>query len=129
MESSFTLKKGERLKRRKIIGRMFNREGSSFSVFPLRIIWLKTPLDCPYPAQFTISVSKRNFSKAVYRNRIRRLLREVYRLNKHSFYDSIPEGEQYAVMLLYVGKKMPKFLDLDHKFKIMIKKFRRKVNS
>ena len=128
MKPSLTFKKAERLKRRKLIGRMFNREGSSFSVFPLRIIWLKTTLDCPYPAQFTISVSKRNFSKAVHRNRIRRLMREVYRLNKPAFYDCMKEGDQYAVMLLYVGKEMPTFQMLDSKFKVMIKKFRRKIN-
>ncbi len=127
MKPSLTFKKGERLKRRKIIGRMFNREGSSFSVFPLRIIWLKTELDVPYPAQFTLSVSKRNFSKAVQRNRIRRLMREVYRLNKHAIYSSIQEKDQYAIMLLYVGKHTPTFQELDRKFKILTKKFSKKI--
>jgi len=122
--SKNTFKKGERLKRRKLIKRLFNREGKSLAVYPLRIIWLEAELDSTYPAQFGLSVPKRAFPKAAHRNRIRRRLREAYRLNKNILYDFIVTQEkQYAIMVLYTAKEVMTFQEIDKKMKIAIRQF------
>jgi len=126
MNHSF--KKGERLKRRKLIGRMFNREGSSFAVYPLRIICLETELDSDFPAQFALSVPKRAFPKAAHRNRIRRQIREAYRLNKHSLYEVLQDhNKQYAIMLIYTAKKPLPYADIEKAVRKIIRKLNGKM--
>ena len=98
---SLKFSKKERLKSRKAIEQLFKAR-QSFHVFPLRLIWYKmgVPLS-QSPAQFAVSVPKRAFPKAVQRNRIKRVIREVYRLNKADFYAALPKEEgQFACMFL-----------------------------
>jgi len=125
---NYSFKKGERLKRRKLIGRMFNREGNSFAVYPLRIIWLEAELDSDFPAQFTLSVPKRAFPKAAHRNVLRRRIREAYRLNKHQLYDTIEADEkQYAIMLIYTAREPLPYADVEKAVQKIIRKFIKKV--
>ena len=121
---SYTFTKAERLKSKKIIDRIFNREGKSFGMYPLRLIWLETPLNTTSPAQFTLSVPKRNFKKAVDRNRLRRQIREAYRLNKHKLYDFLEDKElQCAFMVLYTGKKAVSYQEIEQKIEAIISRF------
>ncbi|MBL0182209.1 MAG: ribonuclease P protein component [Chitinophagaceae bacterium] len=74
--------KTEKLKSRKTIEQLF-AEGKSFSNFPFRVIWKFTQTaDAALQAGFT--VSSKNFKNAVDRNRIKRLMREAYRLQKNA---------------------------------------------
>ena len=73
--SSYTFHRDERLKSRKVIGMLF-KEGKSFGQYPLRVVYM--PVEerrSDFPAQFTVSVPKKKFPKAVSRNRIRRQVR------------------------------------------------------
>ncbi len=104
--TDFTFKKAERLKSLQVIGGLF-KDGQSFGVYPLRLFWSAHPLGPgDAPVQFTVSVAKKNFKSAVARNRIKRKVREAYRLNKHRLYRRL-EGnpQQYACMVLYVAKE------------------------
>lgn len=101
----FTFRREERLKSRKIIGHLFT-EGQSFTSFPIRFVWVKMekPLS-DFPLQMALTVPKRAFSKAVDRNRLRRKIREAYRLNKHFIYQDLENHEhQYGLMLIYISK-------------------------
>lgn len=60
---------------------MFAGGSRSFSIFPLRVVWLPAE-ELDVQASILISVSKRRFKRAVKRNRIKRQIREAYRLNK-----------------------------------------------
>ncbi|MGB1120946.1 MAG: ribonuclease P protein component [Saprospiraceae bacterium] len=124
----YTFKKSERLKSRKIIERIFNREGQSFATYPILTIWLETPLNTDFPAQVTFSVSKKKFKKAVQRNRIKRLMREAYRLNKPKFYESLQVKEkQVAVIFVYIAKEELAFEVVEAKMKQSLKRLRRNL--
>ena len=66
-----TLRKPERLNRKKIIEKMFAGGSRSFSVFPLRVVYLSVE-ELEAPASILVSVSKRRFKRAVKRNRVTR---------------------------------------------------------
>jgi ribonuclease P protein component len=116
-----TFKKEEKLKKKKLIGQLF-AEGRSLSAYPVKLIYLQTDHDSPFKIQAGVSVSKRNFKKAVDRNRIKRLLREVYRKNKYLIYES-EHTKKHIFMFIYVGKKEEPYTVLEEKMKQLINKF------
>ncbi len=123
----FTFKKAERLKSLKVIGALF-KDGQSFGVYPLRLFWSSQPLEPgAAPVQFTVSVAKKNFKSAVARNRIKRKVREAWRLNKHRLYRKL-EGnpQQYACMVLYVAKEDLPFDQIEKAMQTMIHLFFKK---
>ena len=65
----------------------------------------------PFPAQVLFAVSKKRFKRAVDRNRIKRVSREVYRLNKQAhLYDQLTGSEKKIVVsLAYIGKELPEY--------------------
>lgn len=77
--------KEERLCSRKDIDRLFNGGGShSMAAFPLRLVYMcESPDAGMQPARVLVSVPKRCFRRAVKRNRVKRQIREAYRLNRH----------------------------------------------
>ena len=122
----FTFNKKEKLKSKKLIDKLF-AEGQSVSVFPLRLVYMQSVFDEAIIAKTGVSVSKRNFKTAVDRNRIKRLLRESYRLNKASYFNNITT--QYAFMILYIGTEKPTFLQVETKMKLLFEKFQNKVSE
>ncbi|QBA65673.1 ribonuclease P protein component [Muriicola soli] len=114
-----TFPKEEKLKHQKQIQEVFAK-GSSVTVFPLKLLYLKWERgDSNFKAGF--SVPKRNFKSAVERNRLKRLLREAYRLNKHGIFNKT-EGN-YALMFLYLGKELPSFPDVERNMRSVLSKF------
>ena len=99
-----TYSKKDKLKSKKSIEQLF-AQGQSVSAFPLRLVYLPTTFDDGVIAKTGVSVSKRSFKHAVDRNRIKRLMREVYRLNKAVYFNNMTT--QYAFMILYIGKEIP----------------------
>lgn len=97
-----TLGKQEKLKSRKLIEKLF-LEGKSVKTFPLRMVFLQTSHTSTFPVQAAFSVPKRNFKRAVDRNRIKRLLRETYRLQKEIIYTNL--DKPYICMISYLGKE------------------------
>lgn len=104
-----TLGEAERLKSQKIIDKLFN-EGKAVSHNGFTLVYLFTPLQTIFPAQAGFSVPKRHFKHAHERNRIKRLLREAYRLNKLPFYQKLAgQQKQIAIMWVYKGKAIPDY--------------------
>jgi ribonuclease P protein component len=104
--NNFTFGKNEKLCSQKIIGEMFE-SGLSFLCFPLKVTWLKVDeLPSEFPVQVAFSVPKRIFKHAHDRNRLKRLMRESYRLHKDKLYQIIENKEtKVALMLVYIGKE------------------------
>lgn len=105
----FTFPKEEKLKHEKQIQEVFTK-GSSITVFPLKLLYLKSGNKIS-KFQVGFTAPKKNFKSAVARNRVKRLMRESYRLNKHLIFNKT-EGN-YAFMFLYLGKEMPSLNDVE----------------
>lgn len=116
----FSLNKNERLSRKKLIDKLFE-DGKTLFVYPLKLVYAEMELPVEYPIQTGFSVSKRNFKRAVKRNKIKRLLRETYRLNKGIVYDAKKE-KQLAVMIIYSGKVIEDYQFIEKSMKKALKK-------
>ncbi len=121
-----TLGKEERLKSRKLIGRLYT-EGISVKAYPLRLVFLQTEHTSDFPAQVGVSVPKRNFKRAVDRNRIKRLLRESYRLNKNIVYSQL--DKPYVFMISYLAKDEMTYKDIEEKMIKLLSKFIEKTKK
>jgi len=117
-----TFGKAERLKSKIEIAQLFE-SGKSLAKFPLRLIYLALDNDKEHH-KIGVSVSKRNFQKAVDRNHIKRLLRESYRKNKHLIFNK--STTSYAIMFLYIGKAKPNYQTLDDKMAQLLKELNQK---
>jgi ribonuclease P protein component len=104
-----TLSKDERLSRRKIIEAL-HEKGRSIKSPAIILIYLPCELPVDFPAQAMFSASKRLFKRAHDRNRVKRLIREAYRKQKHVVYTSLKERkQQYALHFIFTGKQLPNY--------------------
>lgn len=122
----YTFSKREKLCSEKTIGRMFS-DGVSFVKFPLRVIYLVEELaDGEEPiCQVLTSVPKKRFKRAVKRNRIKRLMREAYRLNKHILV-SANTSKRISLSFIMLDDKEPSFFQVQ---KAVVKSLERVANA
>ncbi|HEY6901056.1 MAG TPA: ribonuclease P protein component [Puia sp.] len=137
MSQRHTWKKAEKLKSRKLIDRVF-KQGKSFSLFPYRVYFLihppgagvspTSPAGAFAPVQAGFGASSRNFKKAVDRNRIKRLGREAYRLQKQPLLDRVKEkGSSMAVFFIYTGKELPEYKMVTEKIGVALQKIIKEI--
>jgi ribonuclease P protein component len=117
-----TFDKSERLCSIKIIAGLFEC-GNIFYTSHYKIVWGKSPVPLPGPAQVAFSVSKKGFRLAVTRNLIKRRMREAYRKNKNTLYEHLAsENIQIAFLVILKGNSVPDYLAIEKSMKVMIKK-------
>lgn len=126
----FTLGRDERLKSRKQIERLF-REGKSMNVFPFRVYYALRPLaEGDEPLQAGVGASRRNFKKAVHRNRIKRLIREAYRVRKEALHLLLQERRlSMSLFFIYTGKELPDHRLVSGKIAVALEKIMKEVGS
>lgn len=116
IEPRFTYRRHEKLKSRKQAEALFSR-GKSVQLFPLKLFYLSDPGGVP-GVRAGVGASKRFFKKAVHRNRIKRLLREAYRLEKAGWLQQEPlHHASLALFILYTGKELPALAPLREKMR------------
>lgn len=133
VKKQLTLGKDERLKSRKQIEHLFDK-GKSFVVAMFRIYFI---VNKGLPIQkgqsglkFGTGVSAKNFKKAVDRNRIKRLTREAWRLQKNEIREKTREAQrQLNVFFIYTGKELPDFTTVKDNVAIALKKLADKIDE
>ncbi len=112
----YKLPKSERLHAEKSIKELFEK-GSSFFLYPFKVMfWVGEGLE-ETPNQVLFSVSKKKIKKATGRNYIKRRLKEAYRLNK-----SILPSSGLLLGLVFVGEAKMSFGELEPKMKQVLQK-------
>jgi len=114
--------RNEKLKGQKLIEKIFS-EGHSVTAYPLKLVFMLTGNN----NKFGVSVSKKNFKKAVDRNKIKRLIRETYRYNKYLLIDNNING--YAFMVLYISKDLPDYKSVNKALNLLFTKFLTSLKS
>lgn len=109
-----TLSKNERICGEKRINVLFT-SGESFVSYPLRVVYLvKDEGAIGTEIAMMVSVPKKRFKRAVKRNRIKRLVREAYRLNKTCFVDiEALRGKSIDVAFMYIKNELPTFEEIE----------------
>jgi ribonuclease P protein component len=150
MRQRYTWTKAEKLKSRKRIEWVF-KEGKSLSVFPFKVFYLVVrPVAAPAPAiavtssaaplppfvppprpaplQAGFGAGSRHFKKAVDRNRIKRLSREAYRLQKNPLLQQLEEKRlSLAVFFIYTGKELPDYGTVTDKIGVALQKLIKEI--
>lgn len=122
----FSFPKKEHLCGDKNIERL-HKDGKSLLVYPLRVVYLPVEEE-EVPVKVMVSVSKRKFKRAVKRNRVKRLMREAYRLNKN---DLIAFSEENNIALhiafQYIATEIESFQKVSEKMQSALKKIIRNL--
>jgi ribonuclease P protein component len=91
MKVHFTFSKEERLTGKTNIDQLFN-DGKSFNLFPFKVFYRLAEKSAEPPARLLIAIPKKKVKHAVDRNRLRRLVREAYRLHKSDLITCLEQG-------------------------------------
>lgn len=122
-----TLHKVERLDKKKIIEKMFAGSSRSFSVFPLRVVYLPVE-ELEADASILISVSKRRFKRAVKRNRVKRQIREAYRVNKHELLNILVERKcRLAIAFIYLSDQLVESSIIEDRMRVALVRITEKM--
>lgn len=126
--TSFKFRKSERLTNKKRFEQLF-ASGKTLKAFPLKIVYHLGEPDTHFPPlQIAFSVPKRNFKSAVKRNKIKRKLREAYRLHKHKLSDTLlPSGKQLYGIIIYVDRNIRAYKDIEASFQYALRKLRKEI--
>ena len=117
----YSLGKSERLCSKKLLDELLASQ-CSFVKYPFRIVFKESSLPGDFPARIAVSVGKKKFKRAVKRNRVKRLAREAFRLNKIEFYDRIPAGKTVDILFIYLDNNLPSYPKTEHAIKSSMQK-------
>lgn len=124
---TYRLGKKQRIKSRKLTEAIFS-SGKSVQAFPLRAVYqLQVGTG---QLQVGFSVSKRHFKKANKRNRIKRLLREAYRLQQHELADTTNKLQlNLNVFFLFNANVLPSYSFINEKMNLVLQKLLAAANT
>lgn len=107
MSENFFFPKSEKLCSDKLIDRLFTEGNREIGSFPVRLVYLQVSTEEISGINILVSVSKRHFKRAVKRNRVKRQLREYYRLNNQKLKSILAANNQGLLLaLIYTDGKL-----------------------
>jgi ribonuclease P protein component len=122
-------RKQERIVSQKLMDHLFSgKESHSLTAFPLRAVYMKQ--DIPHgdvPVQILVSVPKRHLKHAVDRNRVKRQVREAYRLRKGHLWQSIPDSQSLAIAFIWQTDKCLPSAEVDSRMRSLLERINRKL--
>lgn len=124
-----TFGKEERLCSKKLTESLFSGEGKAISSFPLRMVYRlydKTELE---QSQVLISVSKRRFKHAVDRNRVKRQIRESWRLQSPFSNLQLPENKNIAAAIIWISDELQTSELIASKLAALLKQLQHKLDN
>ena len=122
METSNKFPKKEKLCGEIRIGKLF-AEGNAFIAYPLRVVYKFADEQPEAPVRVLFSVPKKKIKKAVHRNKIKRLMREAYRLNKSFLLeDCSKKGVSLQIAVTYLSEKETDYKQIEEKIKYALTK-------
>ncbi|MDR1809962.1 MAG: ribonuclease P protein component [Prevotella sp.] len=108
-----TLGKTERICGTKRLEQLF-ASGISFIAYPLRVVYIQREKG-ETEVSILVSVSKKKFRRAVKRNRVKRLIRESYRLNKAAFWNICQQYDTgLDVAFLFLKDELPDCKEIEN---------------
>lgn len=116
MTDRFTFRKTEKLSNIRQIDRLY-KEGHSFVTGLLRVNYLLCTDPDDQGVKILIAIPKKRFRKAVHRNRLRRLIREAYRIHKQVLTDLMTDFPGvFLIGFTYLGDRIDiTFAELEKK--------------
>lgn len=115
------------MKSRKKIQALFT-SGRSLNFSPFRVIYQIRNNE--HSLQVGVAVSTRQFKKAVDRNRIKRLIREAYRLQKNELYDLLKsQNKALDIFIIYSGKNLPEYSFVYNKTGDILQKLSKEIDA
>lgn len=120
---TFPFSKSQRLCSRKVIESVFET-GNVINQSPLRLFWKESPPEEKVLLKIAISVPKKFFKKSVDRNKIKRQLREAWRLNNHKILPEIESsGKKFSVIIVYSSKQQLTYHETEAKIIVTLQRF------
>ena len=125
----YSLNSVERIKHRKIIEDIFSNGSVVYKDF-IRINYIKTDFKDDKIAKVAFSVPKKKFKRAYKRNRLKRIMREVYRKNKPEFYDILSNKSiKIALLFVYLDDEIKEYDIIEKNMKLALDKLIKKINK
>ena len=114
--------KSEHLCGDKVITHLFT-QGNAFIAFPLRVVYVLDNESELGLCSVLVGVPKKRFKRAVKRNRLKRLMREAYRLNKTPLLALLAENKKHiSLAFQYVSNDEVDYSTMETKMKLAIQK-------
>jgi ribonuclease P protein component len=129
MPKIFTYQKKDKLKSRKQTQNLFSN-GKAIGVFPIKLIYTVEQVDTEGILQAGVGAPTRTFRKAVQRNRVKRLLREAYRLEKPTFLAQFSlEHKRVNLFFLYGNAEILTQAEIQDKVRSALALLAQKLNA